>query len=173
MSQQVNFYAAGEDTVSFHSWLITSFPDMEVVFSDSARHSSVGGVPQPMTPELLGQETVCLVPSWANNKLVYHPAGSLVSLDLFDSPAIEYTPSIVEAADECVTVGRIYWAFTGRIEQPQRRQIDAIMKWVISHTERLLGHGSWRIAPHAKHIRFLRQWVGNPESNPLYTGKSL
>ena len=167
MSRQVNFFAATEDVVFFNSWLMTTFPDMTVVFYDSARFEATGGVPQAITGDLLREETVCLVPVWAKDRLSYCPQGSMVSVDLLDSPVLEYSPSVVEEDKECIRIGRIYWAFLGKLDHPEKKQIVAIFRWIQSHSE-LLPNGRWRIFPHAKRFRRLRQWIGTVSPNPHF-----
>jgi hypothetical protein len=75
--------------------------------STSAVHQA-GGVPHLLRAALLGLETVYLIPEWAKDRLVYSPPGSIVALDLFDAPILEYSSSVVQADKECIEAGRIY-----------------------------------------------------------------
>lgn len=172
MSRQINFFAAEIDAAAFHIWLLTEFPDMAVIFLDSALHQEAGSAPQPMSAALLGQETVCLIPAWAKDSIVYCPPDSMISLEQFDSPVLEYSPSVVEADKECVKVGRIYWAFRGNLKKHEKKQINSIFRWIQSHSESLPMWGKWRIFPHARRFRWVRQWVGDPEPNPLFKSSS-
>lgn len=168
MSRQVNFFAAPEDAAVFHSWLLTTFPDMAIVFYDSVLHQAAGGVPQPIKAEFLGEQIVCVVPVWAKDRLVYCPAGSMVALDLFDSPVLEYSPSVVEVDKGCVKAGRIYWGFRGHLDRPEKKQIAAIFRWIEAHSDLLPRWGAWRMFPHARRYRLVRQSVTDPEPNPLF-----
>jgi len=168
MSKQINLFAAPEDAAAFHSWLLATFPDWAVMFIVSALNPAAGGVPQPIAARILGQETVCLVPEWGKDRLVYSPPDSMVSLDLFDSPALEYIPCAIEVDKGCVKVGRIYWAYCGELERAEKKQTAKIFRWIQSHSE-VLPNGKWRIFPHARRFHFLRSWVGDPKPNPLYT----
>ena len=168
MSKQVNFFAAVEDAAAFHSWLLSTFPDMAVVFDVSAHHLAAGGVLQPIAAELLGIQIACLVPAWATDRLTYCPPSSMVTLDLFDSPVLEYSPSVVEADKGCIKVGRIYWPYHGELEPAEKKQIAMIFRWVQSHTELVPRCGRWRMFPQAKRFRFLCPWVGDSFPNPLF-----
>jgi hypothetical protein len=167
MSKQVNFFAAPEDAASFHSWLLSTFPDMFLVFDVSARQLAAGGAPLPISAALLGQEKVCLIPAWAKDRLVYFPPGSMATLDSFDSPVLEYIPSIVPTDREWVKVGRIYWAYLGDLDRAEKQQIAEIFRWIQSHTDLVPRCGRWRIFPHAKQIPVLCQWVEDRWPNPF------
>src|SRR5437870_10333233 len=123
MSRQVNFFAGPEDSAAFNSWLLDTFPDWEVVFYDSSLHQASGSISQRITAELLGKDTICLVPKWAKDKLKYTPPGSMVALDLFDSPVLEYSPCRVEPEKGCVKTGRIYWAFRGGLGPSEKKHV--------------------------------------------------
>ncbi len=172
MNRQLNCFAAPEDAAGFHSWLLTTFPDMAVVYDDSAAHQT-GRVPQPLRAALLGLETVYLIPEWAKDRLVYSPPGSMVALDLFDSPVLTYSPSVIQTDKECIEAGRIYWGFRGHIERLEKKQIATIFRWVESHSEVVPGWGGWRMFPHAKRIPFVRQSVTDPKPNPLFSALPL
>jgi hypothetical protein len=92
----------------------------------------------------------------------------MVSLDLFDSPVLEYSPSVVKTDKGCIKVGRIYWAFRGELVRSEKKQIAAVFRWIQSHTELVPRCGTWRIFPQARKHRFLCPWVGDPKPNPLY-----
>lgn len=167
MSKQVNFFAAKEDADAFHVWLANTFPTMKLVMSESSRYQANGGVPQTIKPELLGHYTVFLVPPSCEERLTYFPSDSQVTLDLTNSLAVEYSPSVIDDRMDCLKVGRLYWTYSGNIDPSMKKHFRSIFEWIFSHSEPLPEHGSWRIFPKARRFPHLKHWVGQPEPNPL------
>jgi len=168
MKRQLNFFATTTDSIIFHNWLMNSFPEIAVVNYNVSSQPATPIVACVMTPEMHLQGTVCLVTTWAADRLVTTPPGSLVSLDIFSSPVVEYTPPTIDDTNMCVQVGRIYWAYQGTLDRIQTKQITSIFNWITTQTEVVPGYGTWRMYNSVRSYRYLRQWVGNPETNPLY-----
>lgn len=168
MKRQINFFAAPEDANDFHCWLQSSFRNFSCISDSALIHVDVAKKSQLSTDTSLGQATVYLIPEWANDRIIYMPAGSLVALEVLDSPVLEYSPSIYHADKSCIEAGRIYWGFRGELARHEKRQITEIFRWIDTHSEIVPNWGDWRMLDNAKKIPYVRQSVADPKPNPLY-----
>jgi len=91
----------------------------------------------------------------------------MATLDVFNSPVLEYIPSISHTNEGCIEAGRVYWGFRGQMERGEKRQIGDIFRWIESHSELVPNWGGWRMFQNAKQIPYVRQSVTDPKPNPL------
>jgi hypothetical protein len=160
MSRQINFLAGPEDLEQFHSWLMATFPEMSTVPWKADSEGARRVLSSAQTASSLGHMSLVLVPSWAVDKLVFRPSGSKVTVDLYSSPVLEYSPPSVDDSSNSLKVGRIYWAFTDSLEPQQQRDIDSIFNWIRSRSTPKEAGSSFRIFPSAMKFQILRGWAG-------------
>jgi hypothetical protein len=132
MSRQVNFFADGDDARRLHSKLFEVFPHLKAVPAEPGSEHEFHGRP---AQDLMSAERIYLVPAWAVSRIVLRPVpGGQFRVDQKTSPVLEYCRSIVDADNETITAGRLYWAFEGDISAEEARQIGRVFRWVNDQT---------------------------------------
>lgn len=167
MSKQVNFYAGPEDLALFHTWLLAEFPGILFVWGNTNRERATAILPLADHMNAIGHERIFLIPSWAADKVVFYRADSLVTVNSYASPVIEYTPPLDESG-QCLKVGRVYFAFTGPLEQDQKEDIDLIFSWLRLHSVPYKACPEFRVLPSCTKYPLLRGWVGKSSPNPHF-----
>lgn len=133
LSRQVVFFADSIDELRFHDWLVKNHEGLTLLhvqngFLKSEELVIVDG------ETLTGSKKSVLVFPWAREKIVIGHHKERSTVNLFDSPVLEYRRSIVDPDGNSVLWGRVYWTCLGELEQSEWRQIMRILRWIYKHT---------------------------------------
>ena len=172
MSKQVCFFGDSVDLERLHAWLRSEFDGWFIIRSDRGSIQEL----EPLaitTTAALGSSSKSFIVSADEARNVELAPRTEAAADFIIFPAVnpvlEYSPpSMLEDGRTC-HVGRLYWAFAGRVSDSTSLGVSRILRWVRGGSQAIPGYEPiFRILPHAaKSVDYLQAWAVQPTTNPL------